>query len=436
MPPNVSLTPGVLRVGDRTANIHPTWWDPKVTRYSPLDTYPITLLLDNLPKAGNVGSRSFQWFEKPFNSLTGSIDDVYTTSSLGTAVSTAKSAGDTVYIKPDSTGFTKIRNLREYDNVEIYSGSVRNRITGYVTAVHVGSSGNSYFAVVLDTTDSNQVLVGTSLVWTITGRGEEEVHELADSISEHETEYGNYIQQMEESHSISEAELYEDSRLEEDIKKDKEMDSLQRLNQRREFAFLEGYKRKIGDRYYAGGLRWMLSTYESGNIIDWRTDTAYSASTDTVLSGLLPFTKRVTLPLRKWSKPGARKMLVCSQTVRSIIDECVLNSGHYHIDYETKKYGLNVAVLRGLDQEIEIVEEPLFNDNDAKKYTVYIIEPDLIARRTTAYGSLKRIPWSTLNDAGDNYKTYIKGGWRVAEGYQFRRPSAHAIIENFGLDKA
>ena len=115
---------------------------------------------------------------------------------------------------------------------------------------------------------------------------------------------------------------------------------------------------------------------------------------------------------------------------------CVLNSGMYQIDYGTNKYGINVGTLRGLDQEIEIVEEPLFNTNPAKKYTVYILEPSLVQRRTTAYGNLKRIPWSTLDADGAEYKTYIKGGWSVAEGYQFRRPGAHAIIENFGLDKA
>jgi hypothetical protein len=434
--PSVSLTGGVLRVSDRTANIHPTAYDPKVTRYAPLDTYPLTLLLDKLPKGRTFESRTFNWFEKPFNSLTGTINDVYTTNSFGTAVSTAKNAGDTVYVNPDTAGYAKLRNMREYDNVEIYTDNGKKSVRGYVTAVHLGSVGSSYFSFVLDTNDTNSVLADTSLYWTITGRGEEEVHELGDAITEHETQYTNYMQMMEEAHIISEAELYELSRIEEDLKKDKELDSLQRLNQRRELAFLEGTKRLIGDRYYTGGLRWWLNQYESGNLIDWTTDTTYSASTDTVTNGLLPFLKRFLLPLRQWSKPGARKILVCSQTVRGILDECVLNAGMYQIDYNTNKYGINVSTLRGLDQELDIVEEPLFNNNPAKKYTVYIIEPELIARATTPYGALKRIPWSGLDDAGDNYKTYIKGGWRVVEGYQFRRPGAHAIIENFGRDKS
>ena len=319
------------------SNIHPEYWDPKVTRYSPLDTYPLNLLLDNIAKGGTVTSRTFHWFERPFNQLTGSIDDIYTTSGLVTAASGAAASGTTVYVKPDSTGLPKIKNVREYDTIEIYSGSVYGSVRGYVTSVHYGTVDNSYFALVTTETDTNQVLAGTSLVWTITGRGEEEIHELADSITEHETEYSNYIQQMEESHTISQAELYEASRIEEDVKKDKEMDSLQRLNQRRELAFLEGSKLKLGDRYFTGGLRWFLNQYESGNIIDWRTDTTYSASTDTVLGGLLPFTKRLLLPLRQWSKPGSRKLLVCSQTVRNIIDECVLNSGMYQIDYGTDR---------------------------------------------------------------------------------------------------
>lgn len=437
MPPTQRLTAGVLRVGDRTANIHPEGWDPKVSHYRPLDTYPLTLTLDNMPSGGVIPSRVWNWFEKPFNSLTGSITDIYTTNNVvsGTGVSGTPAAGTTVYVKPDSTGFTKIRNLKEYDNVEIYSSSVRGRISGYVTAVHVGTAANSWFSVVTDATDSSSVLAGTGLSWTITGRGEEEVHELGDSISEHETQFYNYVATMEEAHTISEDELNEDSRLEEDVKKDKEMESLQRLNQRRELMFLEGHRRVLGDRYFAGGLRYFLNTYESANIVDWRTDTTYSASTDTVLGGIIPFTKRLSQYTRQWSPVGTRKILLCSQTVRGILDEAVLNSGQYRIDYETKKYGLNVAVLKGLDQEIEIMEEPLFNSNPAKTYTVYMIEPGTIMRRTVKNGKLMRIPWSGLGQAGDEYKTYIKGGWRVKETYQFKRIASHAIIENFGLDK-
>lgn len=438
MPPTVTLTPGALTINQRTANIHPQAWDPTLHRYSPLNRWPLTTILDKIG-TGRTDSRVFHWFEKPFNSLTGGIDDTYTTNNVvsGTAVSGATAAGVTVYLKPSTSGYAKLRNVREFANLEVYSTSVRGAIRGYVTAVHVGTSANSYIGFVLDEADTSEVLAGTGLSWTITGSGEDEIHELPESVAEHETEYYNYVGTMLEAFRASEDEMNEASRLNNDIKSELEMDALHRLNQSRELALLEGTRRVTGNRYYAGGLRWFLSQYEPTNIINWRTDTTYSSSTDTVLGGSVPFLKRLSERLREFSDPGTRKIMVCSQRVRGIIDECVLASGMYNIGYETNKYGLHVAVLRGLDNEIELVEEPLFNSNDAKKNTVYILEPSLIRRKTVKDGELKKIPWSDLkNQEGDEYKSYSVGGWRVKETYQFTRLQAHCIIENFGIDKA
>lgn len=436
MPPSVIQTPGTLTIAQRTANIHPQAWDPTLHRYSPLNQWPLTTILDKIG-SGMTDSKVYNWFEKPFNSLTGGITDVYTTSGLGTGVSTATAAAATVYLKPDATGYTKLRNVREYQNLEVYSTSVRGSIRGYVTHVHVGSVDNSYIAFVLDAEDTAQVLVGTGLSWTITGSGEDEIHELPASVAEHETQYFNYVGTLLESFRVTEDEMNEASRLNNDIKSELEMDALHRLNQSRELALLEGARRKLGDRYFAGGLRYFLNAHESSNIINWRTDTTYSSNTDTVLGGSIPFLKRLSERLREFSNPGTRKIMVCSQRVRGIIDECVINSGMYNIGYETNKYGLHVGVLRGLDNEIELIEEPLFNSNEAKKNTVYILEPSLIKRKTVKDGELKKIPWSSLsNQDGSDYKSYSEGGWRVKETYQFTRLQAHAIIENFGIDKA
>lgn len=433
--PNVILKNGPLTIAQRTANIHPESWDPKLYSYSPFNMWPLTTVLDKI-RSGKSTSMVHHWFEKPFNSLTGGITDVYTNQALSSAVSGATASGSVVYIKPDSTGYTKLLNVREDDVIDVYSGSVYGRIKLRVTGVNSASAGTAYIAGVTLSTDTLEVLAGTSLSWTIVARGEQELRELAAAVSEHETEYYNYIQEMEVAHEISERELYEESRIEEDLKKDKEVDSLHKLNQMREFSLLEGTRDKNGSRYYAGGLRWFLNTYESGNIINWRTDTSYSASTDSVLLGSLDFLKRVSMETRKWSPVGTRKMLVCSQYGRNTIDRCVTASGHYNIGYETNKYGLNVAVLRGLDQELEIVEEPLFNDNAAFRNTLYLVEPGNIQRRVFAKGELTRIPWSNLDEDGKHYTTYIKGGWRVKETYQFTRLASHAIIDNFGVDKA
>jgi hypothetical protein len=432
--PSVILKGGVLTTDQRTTNIHPEAWDPKSHTYSPFNMWPLTTMLDGVA-SGEIKSMVYHWFEKPFNALIGTITDVYTTNSLGTAVTGATASGTEVFLKPDASGFEKLRNVKVDDVLDIYSSSVYGRVKGRVSSTAIVTSSNSYIGLILLETDTLEVLAGTGLNWTIVGRGEAELRELSDSISEHETEYYNYIGEMDESHSISERELYEESRLEQDIKKEKELESLHRLNQRREFALLEGPRNKNGSIYTAGGLRYFLNTYESSNVINWRTDTTYSTSTDTVLGGSLDFLKRVSMQTRLWSPIGTRKRLLMSQYSRDVIDRAVRQAGMYNISYETDNYGINIAVLRGLDQEMEIVEEPLFNTNTAFKNTIYMVEPKNIKRKTFAKGELTKIPWSNLTDDGKNRTTYIKGGWRVKETYQFLRLASHAIIDNFGVEK-
>jgi hypothetical protein len=437
MPPNIILTDGPVRRGDRTANIHPDSWDKRVEQYGPLGKYPLIRKLDNMP-TGDPADIIHHWFEKPFNSLTGTITDIYTTSDVvgGTGVSGTQVSGFTCYVKPDSTGYAKLANIKPYSQVEISSTSTRKSVRGYVTTVHVGTSSNSWFDFTLTEADASSVLAGTGLTWSVISDGFAEIRQLGTAVIEHETEYYNYAGTFEEAHSLSEREFHSDSRITEDKKMMRELDSRNTLDQKRERAVLEGSRLKLGDRYYAGGLRWFLTQYESGNIIDWRTDTTYSASTDTPLGGTIDFIKNLSVYLRQWSDPNEKKQLLCSATVRSFLDQCVMNSGVYQIGSETNEFGLNVTMLRGLDQPIEIVEEPLLNTDDAAKYRAYLIEPARLQRRPTKNGALKLLPWSTFEDASRRHATYIEGGWRAEETYQWNRLATHAIIENISLAKA
>jgi len=64
MPPNVILTPGTLTIAQRTANIHPQAWDPTLHRFSPLNQWPLTTILDKIG-SGMTDSKVYNWFEKP-----------------------------------------------------------------------------------------------------------------------------------------------------------------------------------------------------------------------------------------------------------------------------------------------------------------------------------------------------------------------------------
>ncbi len=445
MPSSVVMTRGDLRVSQRTTNVHPEHWDKQVERQTPLDQYPMVTMLDKMAQGDPVTSRVFHYWDKPFNALTGNIHDVYTDTGFTSAHSGAAASGTTLVVRPTAGDLNRLQAVEECDQIEIHSTSVYGTVKALVVGIERAGTFACFTIQTLET-DTNSVLAGTGLTWTVLNKSEDEVFELGEAIAEHETEYYNYIGTDSEPFSISHDELDEATRTEEDLKAEKETEALMRLNQRRENAFFEGVRLKVGDRFWSGGLRYFLGQHESSNIINWRTDTTYSAATDTVLGGTLPFLRRVFEATRKWSRPGATKQLHVSQTVRGIIDNCVLNSGQYTIDYSTNRYGINVAKIRGLDQEIEIVENPLFVHYPSRVYTAYLIEPEQIRRRqkkTDRSGmafsrGLCRVPWSDFKKTtvdGENFISRAKGGWVCKEGFQIRRLAAHAIIDNLGIDK-
>jgi hypothetical protein len=439
MPPKVHITPGVLVRDDRVQNIHPEVWDSDLTRYFPLDQFPLQMYFDKVPSGPPVGDVVLHWWEKPFNTLTGEIGGIFTDTALSTAKSGNTSVGETLYIKPTTDDIVKVYNVRAGDQIEIWNSTNTTKIVGIVTAVYPGGSNAHFVITVIDGAVAINGGTSPKIYWTVLGRTEEEVHELPEGLAEHETEYSNFVQTMTEAHEISLLEYTVDSRIMEDKKKERELESLIRLYQRKEAACLDGIKYKAGSRYYAGGIRYFVSQYAPANIINWKTDTTFSSPTDNPVPDTLMFIARVMQYLRTWDNPTQRKVMITSAYVRSLLNECVYNipGRFYEISYETNRWGMpNILTLRGLDQELEIWEEPLFNVNEARKRCAYIINPENIQRRYLKNGELRQIPWSEpANQDGATYTTAMKGGWTVSETYKIVKPNSFAILENLGLAK-
>jgi len=449
MPPSLVVSRGTLRVAQRPANIHPESWDPKLDQYSPLAKYPLTTTLDAMPEGEPVPSSVHHWFTRPFFALNGAADDVYTSTSLASAYSSGPAAVNAeVCVKPSAADVEKLAAVEKYQQVLIHSTSVASAVRALITGVERSGS-LACFTIRLLEADTNRVLEGTGLTWSLTQRSQGEETELGEGTNQHESDRYNYLYTDFEPFAISRRELRELSRRKEgmkDKKKERELDALDLLNQRREFTVLEGVRATYGDRYYAGGVRFFLQEHESSNIVNWRTDTTFSLGSDSVLGGTLPFLRRVLdAKTRPWSRVGAKKQLHMSAHLRSVIDECVLASGDYAIEYGTNKYGINVGWLRGLDNEVELVENALFNHYPAYANTIYVIDPENIKRHTPAdegtsvsrAKGLEYIPWSAFKKMdGENFITRIKGGWGVEETFSFKQLASHAIIDNVGLTKA
>lgn len=445
MPPNTILTSGPQQVAQRTANVHPEHWDPRVVKYSPLDQmYPIITMLNKMRQGDPTTSRTRHYFEMPYNALTGNVDDVYTDTGFASAFGGSGVAGTVVVIKPTTADVNRVLNLRTNMQVEFHSTSVKDIVKARVVAVE--PSGNVSFTVVLLEADTNNVLAGTGLTWGIMQGNESELYELGEAINEQETEFYNYVYTDTEPFAITRDELREASRLEEDLREDKEYQALLRINQRREYTALEGVRSKIGTRYSAGGLRYFLKANEPANVVNWVSDTTYSASTDTVLGGTLPFLTRVLRQSRTWEKPGESTMFLTSAYVRSLINECVLNAGNFDIQHTTTKYGLKATTLMGLDTELDIVEDPNFNHWPSKERTGYLIRPERMKRHEpkqmngtgiSSRKGLQYVPWSGWPKMdGDNYKSSIKGGWICEETYSFNHLASFMIVDNLGYAKS
>lgn len=449
MPPNIVVSRGTLRVGQRPDWVHPGQWDPKLDKLSPLAQYPITVTLDKMREGDPAQSVTLHWPMRPYMTLNGAVADIFTATDLGTPYAAGPAAkGAQVVVKPSAEDAEKLAAVEPYHQVAIHSQSVGAQVKARILALERSGSLAS-FTIRLLQADPKRVLEGTGLTWSLLQRSEDEEFELGEPVNEHETDFWNYVYTDSQSFAISRRELRELSRREESLKNKKmerELDALDKLYQRREFTALEGVRDKVGDRYYAGGLRFFLEEHEEDHIVDWRADTEFSSSTDSVLGGTLPFLRRVLDGLtRPYSRVGARKQLHVSAKLRSLIDECVLLSGDYAIEYGTNKYGVNVGKLRGLDNEVEIVENALFTHYPAYKHTMYIVDPENLRRHTPEDGGttvsrkhgIEYVPWSAFKKMdGENFITRIKGGWVAEESFSYRQLPSFAIVDNLGLDKA
>lgn len=440
--PALITTSGPLTTDQRISGIHQPSRNGEVTKYTPFSkAYPTLWRLDKIAKAAKftIDANERIWYQAAHNGLSGTVGDILTEVS-GTAYTSGGTVGSVLILKCATASIPAFRNIQPNDVVAIYDSVTGTEVFARVTGSPVfGGDSNTYVSVTLLTADGSSILASASLTWVVTQRAEKEIYELGDAVSEHETPYTNYVQEMSEAHEVSERELMVKSELNENLKADRARESLCRLMQKRFRTLLLGQRLNAGSgRYYAGGLKWFLDTYESANVVNWKTDTTYSASTDRVSSGTIPFLREIAVAASQYIDPTETLTMLMSQSKKNVLAQCVLNSGHYSISKETNEYGMEIDYLLGVGPKIELMVEAEFNTNPMLAQATPLFPTKYIKICPFKNGALTQIPWSKMpaQRDGENFRTAIKGGHRVIETYEFHHIDSMFWIRNLGEAKS
>lgn len=412
-----------------------------VYKLMPIQDFALTAFMDKLGSTP-TSSRTYKWTNQDFNALEETPIDVYTDSGLASAYSAAGAAGSTAYIKMTAAA---AQNFDVKDIVRVTrfnaGGYTEGELNCTVVQRMVRGNTDSFIGVTLNAADDSTtpVLAGGTLRINIVTTASGEIDQFGDSRFEEPFEYTNNIQHMMASAAISDLEAaermanYYGSNPEEELK----LIALYRLNQKREGMRLFGDYSSTGT-LRSRGLISAIETYASSNVIDWRSDTTFSTGAETWLQGFLPFARRLSEYGSRYSKMGSTKTMFTSSYVVNEICEAVLDSGEYIIEDTMSEYGtLPIKKLRGLNQDWELVQHPMFSVKDAYRYNAVLTEIPLLTTRVMNGLDLRFIPWKEREQrSGEEFTSAKKCGWEIYEGFQWDNIGAHFYLKNLTFDQA
>lgn len=423
---------GALGIGERSDDFHPDAWRRKIKQIE-LRVSPLTALMKSL-RTEPTDSFRYHWPVQPHAAGRGTVVDVFTAASLdaGDAYSSGGVSGTILYLQMSAADAQQVIAT---DVFTVFNSTTKAMRRCYVNSVVIAGA-NSYAAVTLRETDTDNALAGASQTFTITGNAQSEFSPLPTALYSEPTWFVNQVQNFMESIEISNRELKERERIDPHIRKRARLQAFKRLMQKKEYTYLLGkFDTQNGPNgkpiTFTEGLITAIETNEPDNVWNFKTTTDYDAAGRTWLAGGLDFFDGVA---EKISRKGEASHKTCFTGGLGLvkISQLIRNASTHHFVTGQTSYGLKIHTFVTPNQDWHIIEHPLFSDNPELRDSMLIFEKHLVGEKVLQ--PLKHIRGEDRDQNGFTYVSGIKEGWECDTGLIYENLEAMAWITNLGVD--
>lgn len=268
---------GMYGSGSFVATEDPQSWRQGILRLYPNADTPLVGITSML-ETGTLNNKVHNWWTKVFQNPSGTVTGVYTDSGLSTAYTSGGTSGQFLYIRmAEATAAQFLEKsqvvLRDADDLLV---DVTARVD---TVVRNGAS--SYLKVRLNEADDNSSAHDLSDCDTVLNLGTQfgEGSGRGQSKLLQPTPFSNYTHIHRTSFSVTGSAATYDTRTEEPFAQEQQegmLDHATQLERMIQFSEVSTFTEDGQPAYSARGIMPFMRTYNSGNIIDFRTVTTYA----------------------------------------------------------------------------------------------------------------------------------------------------------------
>lgn len=406
MPPVNTFKQGAVGTTDRGANFHPESWSPTTHKALPYNRFPMTAIMDAMAKGtGTIKSRFHHWSEEAYVPYYGTVLDVYT-NILSSAYTSGGVEGTVLYLSMTAAEAAQIR-----ENHDILITNATNNSTRLIRVNNVVVNGDtgSYVAGILAEADTGNVLAQSDLKWALMADAQAENSELPTATSHEGQWYDNVTQIMMESVEITNSEMAEENRVNEDKWTHDQKAAYVKLKTAEEWANLFGiYKVGSGSngkrKSHMRGARQAIKENDPTNIMDWRTSSNYSGAwVNSGLNWLEEQLNEASVFTDKITRTG-----FIGNNAWFAINQAVRNNGTYQIEVKENGYGIQIMTLYGLTTNLKLIMSPTMSTRGWSN-SLFVTDMDLIRKKV--FRPLMYVKDLNKSVGGHSWVDGKKEGW-------------------------
>lgn len=374
MAPTVTAFLGMRGNGDWATDERPKSWREGILLLYPNGMAPLTAILSKMGEE-SVTDPEFNWWTKALPTQGGAVTGVYTDAGLSTAISSAGSSGDTVFVKAAEATIDEIRAGHQV--TLRYASDPSADVVGKVNSV-VKNGASSYASVKLLEDDDNS-LTSSNLTdcdeILVTGSINAEGASMPDAIAYKPTKYTNYTQILRTPLSLTRTAMATKLRTR-DAYKEAKRECLELHSIEMEKAFIwgvpsEGTGSNGKPERTTGGIAHFIRTNASANLLDYRLDSDF-AGDNWLTGGEEWLDDKLELIFRYGSQ---EKLAFAGSGAVLGINKLVKDRGDFTFKSTTASYGIKILEWVTPFGVINIKTHPLFSYNATDRNSLLIMEP-------------------------------------------------------------